>query len=321
MKHPLRAIAVHPPHQDELDLFAKTGGVSTFMGKLTEAAELDELNVMPPPAALHHAWPAPIQTVWSTAQARLRSAGRSCMAFVRAVIRGVISICHNTLALVGLGVVAATVFVGTQAELRHWIESHTLGWLQQRFEDRLTPAERLAVELSEPNAVLRATAVDPNTLTRKQAAVALWISRRYRVAPEPIGRLVQEAWSVGQRTDLDPTLILAIMAIESSFNPFAQSKVGAQGLMQVMTQLHDEKYQTFGGTHAAFDPVSNLRVGVQVLKGCISRAGSLEAGLRYYVGAANLTDDGGYAQKVLAEQRHLRDVANGRTVPITVSGS
>ena len=66
--------------------------------------------------------------------------------------------------------------------------------------------------------------------------MAQWLSRRYRVAPEPVSRLVQEAWAVGQRAELDPTLILAIMAIESSFNPFAQSPVGAQGLMQVMTK-------------------------------------------------------------------------------------
>ena len=73
------------------------------------------------------------------------------------------------------------------------------------------------------DAISRATAVDPKELTRQQAAVAHWISRRYRVAPEPISRLVQEAWQVGQRAGLDPTLILAIMAVESSFNPFAQS--------------------------------------------------------------------------------------------------
>jgi soluble lytic murein transglycosylase-like protein len=321
MKHPQRVTT--RSGQESLDFLDKpVTDTSTLTGNLiTEVSELDELDVMPPPEAFHHVWPAPIQSVWSLTQARLKAIGHSCTTFAHTVIRIFLSICHNTLALVGLGVIAVAVFVGTQAELRHWIESHTLGWLQQRFEDRLTPAQRLAAELSDPSGVLRATAVDTSALTHQQAAVALWISRRYRVAPEPISRLVQEAWSVGQRTDLDPTLILAIMAIESSFNPFAQSKVGAQGLMQVMTQLHGEKYETFGGNHAAFDPVSNLRVGVQVLKACIARAGSLEAGLRYYVGAANLADDGGYAQKVLAEQRHLRGVINGKTVPTTVSGS
>ena len=131
-----------------------------------------------------------------------------------------------------------------------------------------------------------------------------------------IGRLVHEAWSIGRRAGLDPTLILAIMAIESSFNPFAQSPVGAQGLMQVMTRVHDDKYQAFGGVHAAFDPVTNLRVGVQVLRDCIARAGSLHEGLRYYVGAAGLDSDGGYAGRVIGEQANLRAVADGRPVPV-----
>jgi hypothetical protein len=91
--------------------------------------------------------------------------------------------------------------------------------------------------------------------------------------------------------------------------------------MQVMTRIHDDKYVAFGGNHAAFDPLTNLRVGVQVLKECIARAGSLEEGLRFYVGAANLADDGGYASKVLSEQAHLRQVAAGKSVAVTVPQS
>jgi soluble lytic murein transglycosylase-like protein len=107
------------------------------------------------------------------------------------------------------------------------------------------------------------------------------------------------------------------MAIESGFNPFAQSAVGAQGLMQVMTKIHSDKYETFGGKFAAFDPLANLRVGVKVLKDCIQMAGSLEGGLRYYVGAANLENDNGYAEKVMAEYGRLQLVATGRSVPLT----
>ena len=55
-------------------------------------------------------------------------------------------------------------------------------------------------------------------------------------------------------------------------------------------------------------------MGVQVLKECIARAGGLEAGLCFYVGAANLSDDVGYAGKVLHEQNALRVVASGRAV-------
>ena len=133
--------------------------------------------------------------------------------------------------------------------------------------------------------------------------------------------LGQEAWSIGQRAGLDPTLILAIMAVESSFNPFAQSPVGAQGLMQVMTRVHDDKYEAFGGIRAAFDPISNLRVGVQVLKECIARAGSVQEGLRYYVGAALLDSDGGYAARVMMEQALMRGVTDGRSVPLNASNT
>lgn len=139
------------------------------------------------------------------------------------------------------------------------------------------------------------------------------------MAPEPVSRLVQEAWAVGNRAKVEPTLILAIMAIESGFNPFAQSAVGAQGLMQVMTRVHDDKYEAFGGTLAAFDPVTNLRVGVQVLKECIQRGGSLEEGLRYYVGAANLAEDTGYASRVLAEHNLLNAIAAGRALPASTA--
>ena len=250
----------------------------------------------------------------------LAALGRPVAVFLKDAGHGLLEISHNSLALVGLAVVAVSLFFAGRQDLRHALEERAFDWLQSRQEARveIDPAPvSLLVALAERDAVGRATAADPSGLDRQQAAIASWISRRYHVAPEPVSRLVQEAWSVGRRAKLDPTLILAIMAIESSFNPFAQSSVGAQGLMQVMTRLHDDKYEVFGGNHAAFDPVTNLRVGVQVLKECIARAGSLEGGLRYYVGAANLPDDGGYAGKVLAEQAHLRSVAAGRAIPVT----
>jgi Transglycosylase SLT domain len=249
---------------------------------------------------------------------RLRDAATdSVVVFMRDVGHGLLEVSHNTLALFGLLLAAVLLFAASRADVRQEAETWTLGWLQARQEARAEPIDpelALAAELSEPDAIARATASDPKALSRQQALVATWLSRRYHVAPEPVSRLVQEAWTVGQKAGLDPTLILAIMAIESSFNPFAQSSVGAQGLMQVMTQLHNDKYEAFGGNHAAFDPVTNLRVGVQVLKECISRAGNLETGLRFYVGAANLVDDGGYAGKVLGEQALLRLVATGKNV-------
>jgi soluble lytic murein transglycosylase-like protein len=244
--------------------------------------------------------------------------GRSLRVFGRDVGNGALELGHNSLALLGLAVVAGVIFVGGRADLRQQAETLALDWLQTRHEARAEEAGDVLSLVAEADAVSRATAADPAHLSKEQAAVARWLARRYKVAPEPLSRLVQEAWAVGQKARLDPTLILAIMAIESSFNPFAQSPVGAQGLMQVMTRVHDDKYEAFGGVHAAFDPVSNLRVGVQVLKECIQRAGSLEEGLRYYVGAAISGQDGGYVAKVLFEQSHLQRVAQGQAVAVNV---
>ncbi|MDY0745836.1 lytic transglycosylase domain-containing protein [Paucibacter sp. R3-3] len=244
-----------------------------------------------------------------------RRTGEATSLFVKDIGQGLLVVSHNTLALLGLAVVAVALTFVSQAELRHQLESKAFGWLNARQEARAEAEGNTLYGTAEPDAIARATASNPRDLNRQQAAVAQWLSRRYRVAPEPVSRLVQEAWTAGQRAHVEPTLILAVMAIESGFNPFAQSSVGAQGLMQVMTRVHDDKYEAFGGTFAAFDPVTNVRVGVQVLKECIQRAGGIEEGLRYYVGAANMTDDAGYASRVLAEAEQMKAVAAGRNVP------
>jgi len=98
------------------------------------------------------------------------------------------------------------------------------------------------------------------------------------------------------------------MAMESSFNPFAESTMGAQGLMQVMTRVHQDKLEPFGGSYAVLNPVVNLKVGAMILKDCIRRGGSLEEGLRLYVGAVT-SYDGVYGQRVMAEQRRMAAAA------------
>ncbi len=250
-----------------------------------------------------------------------RATAKSMMVFASDVGRGLLAVSHNTLAVVGLLATVVVAFGVGRPDLRHEFEQNALQWLQERHETRELASGNILTSLVEAGAVSRAIAVDVKALQRDQQALTQWIARRYKVAPEPVGALVREAWALGERARLDPTLILAIVAVESSFNPFAQSPMGAQGLMQVMTRVHDDKYEAFGGTHAAFDPITNLRVGVQVLRECIARAGSVSEGLRFYVGAALLDSDGGYAAKVMAEQAHMRNVADGRAVPSNASNT
>ncbi|CAJ0709377.1 lytic transglycosylase domain-containing protein [Ralstonia mannitolilytica] len=153
---------------------------------------------------------------------------------------------------------------------------------------------------------------------REQAAVAEYIARKYRVAATATGQLVKAAYQTGKEVGLDPLLILGVMAIESSFNPFAESGMGAQGLMQVMTKVHQDKYEVMGGVGAALNPYANIKVGALVLKDCIARAGSIEGGLKLYVGAVT-QGDGGYGGKVLAERSRLRMVATGHRSPVTMA--
>lgn len=235
---------------------------------------------------------------------------RGLRTFCGDVAEGFFDIMHNGFALVGLAVVFGVITLGTRPDLRQQGEERLVTWLTAR------QAAATGIK-PEPGAIERATAANPGDLPREQANVAYWIAKKYRVAPEPLAALVAEAYEVGRSTRIDPTLILAVMAIESSFNPFAQSSVGAQGLMQVMTEIHSDKYVHFGGHYAAFDPKTNLRVGVKVLQDCIAKAGSVAGGLRYYVGAANLPSDGGYADKVLAEYERLNHAAKNRAAPFT----
>ena len=240
-------------------------------------------------------------------KAHLKSVKSSLAAVADDIGQGFFVITHSSFALLGLVVVFAVITLTARPDLRDAGELKLMTWLQERRVAVIGPNEQQVTQ-----AIERPAPATPKVLSTQQAAVASWISKKYSVAQEPVGALVAEAFEIGHKVKLDPTLILAIMAIESGFNPFAQSPVGAQGLMQVMTKIHHEKYAKVGGKLAAFDPVTNLRVGVKVLQECISRAGSIEGGLKYYVGAANLPSDGGYASKVMAERARLLAVVGGQ---------
>lgn len=233
----------------------------------------------------------------------------SLRTFADDVVRGFFEITHNGLALLGMVLAIGLMTLTLRADLRSTAEEKLLGWLLERQSG----STQLALT-ADPTAVDRATAAHLHELPADQAKVALWLSRKYRVAPEPLSALVSEAFQVGKQLKLDPTLLLAVMAVESSFNPFAQSAVGAQGLMQVMTRVHTDKYAGFGGQLAAFDPVTNLRVGAQVLSEYVRNSGSVEGGLRQYVGAVS-TDGGDYIDKVMTEYHRILGVA-GKPIPV-----
>ena len=158
-------------------------------------------------------------------------------------------------------------------------------------------------------------------LNKEQINLARFIARRYQVALEDTQLFVDGAYKAARENKIDPWLILAVMAVESSFNPDAASHKGAHGLMQVLTGVHADKFAPFGGVAAAFDPIANIRVGTRILREYISRDGSIENALKSYVGAAFLTGDSGYGNKVLEERERLAAAAAGKPMPEQVAAA
>ena len=157
----------------------------------------------------------------------------------------------------------------------------------------------------------------PVKLSRDERTLARYIARSYRIAQDSVERFVHHAYRAAKEFSLDPHLVLAVMAVESSFDPFAESAAGAQGLMQVLTRVHTNKFEPYGGVDAAWDPVANIKVGARILSEYVNRHGDVAAGLKAYVGAALLPSDGGYGSKVLKRQAEFDAVLRPPTAPVT----
>lgn len=142
---------------------------------------------------------------------------------------------------------------------------------------------------------------------RDQRALAEFLARRFRVAEEAVARFVVTAYDTGGELRVDPLLILAVIAVESRFNPVAESAFGAKGLMQVMPKFHMDKVEPIGGQDALLEPKANIQVGTQILREYLRRAGETETALQMYAGAFDDATSG-YSGKVLAERARLEQM-------------
>ncbi len=241
--------------------------------------------------------------------ARRLSAGRLALV-ARDIANGFMSTSRLIVTLVGCLTLVVGAAVFAQADLRERLANGA----STLFADWTAPAASAAEAGALVAAETDGESVPPSSTEAapEQKNVTRYLSRRYRVADEAVRVLVAAAFQAGADLRLDPLLILAVMAVESSMNPFAESSMGAQGLMQVMTRVHTDRFEAHGGEHAALDPVANIKVGSEILKDLIRRGGSVERGLQLYVGAGNLPHDGGYASRVLAERARIELAASGR---------
>lgn len=215
-------------------------------------------------------------------------------------------------ALMLVGMVALLVVPGNRAVLAQ-LSGNLAAYLQN---DEASGSSTMGWHSATTESLALSGADEPSATS---ANVTSYLARRYHVADSAMRILVSAAQTAGQRNHLDPLLILAVMAVESGMNPFAQSTVGATGLMQVMPDLHRAKLATVRGFEP-LDPVTNIHAGTQILSNLIERGGSVERGLQLYVGAGNSAGDSGYSARVIAEFSRLQQAARGQVAAALLAG-
>ena len=159
-----------------------------------------------------------------------------------------------------------------------------------------------------------ATTLNPAEETRYRT-LSGFVANRYRVSQDVAYDLVRVAHQAGHQLQLDPLLIIAVIAVESRFNPIAESVAGAKGLMQIIPKYHTDKLEEFGGEKAVYDPAANIQVGAQILKEYLRLTGNLGSALQMYAGALGDSQDQ-YSSKVLNEKYRLQQALSQKATRV-----
>jgi hypothetical protein len=193
---------------------------------------------------------------------------------------------------VAIGLVAVALFLSKQLTPGLAATWHQVADSIDQVRGAVVPVAEAAAE--EPT--------DP-----KYQALGEYLAKRYRVSQDQTTDYVATAYAVGREVGVDPLLILAVISVESRFNPIAESVMGAKGLMQIMPRYHLEKFEPFGGLKSVFDPEANITAGAKIIKEYTVRTRDVSEALQMYVGTSDETDYS-YPNKVMAELQRLKQV-------------
>ncbi|MDP1718215.1 MAG: transglycosylase SLT domain-containing protein [Burkholderiales bacterium] len=165
----------------------------------------------------------------------------------------------------------------------------------------------LSLGTAKPSVAEGSTPAAAQSADASHTALAEFLAKRYKVSLDVTHDLVSIAYGAGHQFGLDPLLIIAVISVESRFNPIAESVAGAKGLMQIIPKYHTEKFEALGGVSAVFNPATNILVGSKILKEYLGRTGNLSMALQMYAGA--LSDDQDvYTNKVMNEKQRLQHI-------------
>jgi len=124
------------------------------------------------------------------------------------------------------------------------------------------------------------SSLDPAPATAVPAPSEMLVNHKLflRVAQHPNLERYATLIDASARTQgLDPSLVKAMIAVESAFEPQAVSPKGALGLMQIMPAT-GERYGVAANARRTieqqlFDPATNLRIGTRYLRDLLQRFG------------------------------------------------
>jgi hypothetical protein len=138
-------------------------------------------------------------------------------------------------------------------------------------------------------------------------AVSRDIARRFHLAETAAISITRAAFTAAQVSGIDPTLVLAIVAVESKFKPRAVNPAtGAKGLMQIMPRWHQDKVLGIGGESSLMLIAPNIAVGAAIMSEYLdAEDGDVQDALGHYLGTTGAER---YVRRVNVEMAHLTRV-------------
>jgi soluble lytic murein transglycosylase-like protein len=173
-----------------------------------------------------------------------------------------------------------------------------------------TPLSLELISMSRARArpvLATACPMPPGAFGSEIAAVSRDIGRRFHLAQSAAFSITRAAFRAAQVRGIDPTLVLAVAAVESKFRPHAVNQAtGATGLMQVVPKWHQDRLVAVGGEPSLLLVAPNINVGAAILAEYVeAEDGNITGALGRYLGTA-----GGdhYVAHVRREMAHLSRV-------------
>jgi soluble lytic murein transglycosylase-like protein len=128
--------------------------------------------------------------------------------------------------------------------------------------------------------------------------ITTMLRAQFRVAPMESLKIARAVLIESDRHAISPVLLLAVMAVESSFDRHAVSVAGARGLMQILPAAHP---QLIAGATDLSDPAINVRIGSTILRRYLDESdGDIDAALFRYSGGGR-----GYARRVVLNMQRF----------------